>query len=331
MVEGSGWRFPWGTVWSCALLAAILTGALRTFQFSGELAAWSGIGALMVAAVSAFAAMRWLVSWLTGMIAALCIALSSPFVHAARDGLAVLPEGLVLFAFVCVLAGWRNLAPSRNHRSGVGEVFLWLAVAAGALAAVAFAWSLHPRNGLAAALLVLLGLAFGAVTAARVMRGGVPGSWMKVVAAAVMALLTPVGGLFAATLIAPQISGHHAHVDAIGLLRQAIEIKSSDFAGSISTQVNPTLFWLILALSVWGTWRSVRHGFVFWRAQKLPISWLLPLYAIINLALLPQSDPETSLLPMVTSGVLLAVFGIGDFFRGIGQRLILKPPHERTE
>lgn len=323
MEDGGRWRFPWGLAFSLALIAAVLTGLLRVFPAYRAPVSWEGVGAALLIAVAAFLVMRWLVSWLAGMVAAFLITLTPVSAEAARNG-TLLPEGLVLLALACVLAGWRNL-PTPYFRP-----WHWLTLVIGSVGAISFSWTLQPRNGLVAGVIVVAGLLLGTILAL-VLRKHARGSALNIAGGFITAVSAPVCGLLAATVLSGTMTSNRENKDALELLHQAVEINPASTEAFSDRQWNVPFLWLLAALAVWGIWRSFRHGLILWRGNKLPVSWLLLLFAIVNLSLLPQCSRSTALLPVLSSAVLIGVFGVGDFFRRIGQSLILRPPHERVE
>jgi len=313
-------------VLSVALIALVLVGALRIVPIYGAKVSWYGVGADFVVALAAFFILRALVSWFAGMSAALLIALSSPFVHAARYETAVLAEGLVLLALLCVVWGWQWL----ERRSGsLVEALAWLALAAGSVATLALAWVLHATSGLTASLLVLSGFIIAPLFAIR--RQGT--SLWQVAAVITFGLLVPLAGLFAAPVLGEWVGREPANAATFAMLSDSLEIDPTGLYDIVIKfqKGRPMLLWFIIAFTLWGIWRSVRGGLILTRSRKLPLPWLLLLFTSVHLILLPTAGSPASNLPIVSCAVLLGVFGVGDFFRRIGQSLVLRPPDERTD
>jgi hypothetical protein len=324
-MDGS-WQFLLGRLLSAMLIAGALVFALRLTPLYAPALPWSGVLASLVVAYGAFAVMRRLVGWTWGMLAALLITLIPLSVQAARDNV-LLPHGMVLAAFMGVLVGWRILAartfrPVRWFFWGVTLSFI-----------LALTWALQARQGLAASMFALLGMLGGAALALRLLRRGAATSWANAATGIVMAITASLAGLLAAPLVAGMLATDSAPAaDALALLQEAVADSPSNLMPALQHQNSrPIIRWLFGALLLWGVWRSWRHGLILWRSGQLPECWLLLLFAIVNMALPPRGEEPIVLLPLLSSAILIGVFGVGDFFRLIGQSLILRPPHERAE
>ena len=93
--------------------------------------------------------------------------------------------------------------------------------------------------------------------------------------------------------------------------------------------------WVAGLLMFWGLCRSLTRGCQELKRRRPPTAWLLTLYAAAELlgatVLGTGRVQPTAMLPLASLAVVLAVFGVADFFRGISERLILLPPAERQE
>src|SRR5205807_86566 len=95
----------------------------------------------------------------------------------------------------------------------------------------------------------------------------------------------------------------------------------------------PTV-WLTVPLITWGLWCTLRRGWRELKKRRAPTPWMLTLYtAVVAIGLFAPLGENTAVasLSLGCLAVLLAVFGVADFFRGISERLILLPPAERQE
>jgi len=81
-----------------------------------------------------------------------------------------------------------------------------------------------------------------------------------------------------------------------------------------------------------GWWRSLRRGWKCWRRNLPPLAWVLTMFVLVDLAgilLHPPRAAGIALLSFAPVAVLLNVFGVADLAQGLGERLVLSPPHER--
>ena len=84
----------------------------------------------------------------------------------------------------------------------------------------------------------------------------------------------------------------------------------------------------------WGLWCSVRRGWREFKRRQAPVPWLLTLYAVVgglSAVTAWRGNATLVVLELAVLSVLLSVFGVADFFRGISERLILSLPAERQE
>jgi hypothetical protein len=61
------------------------------------------------------------------------------------------------------------------------------------------------------------------------------------------------------------------------------------------------------------------------------VSWAVLVYAaadVLGMALDPDGVRAVSFLPLASLAPLLVVFCVGDLFRGLGERIVLRPPEE---
>jgi hypothetical protein len=89
---------------------------------------------------------------------------------------------------------------------------------------------------------------------------------------------------------------------------------------------------LTVAMMVVGWWRSLRRGWKCWRRNLPPLAWVLTMFVLVDLAgilLHPPRAAGIALLSFAPVAVLLNVFGVADLAQGLGERLVLSPPHER--
>jgi hypothetical protein len=303
-------------------------------------APWATVAAAILASASAFVLGRWQFNYLWGIVLALLVPLHPVFRTSAQTyEPALLGESLVLFALACLIGAWRlTFLPRFAWRS-------WILAAVGLVGALTLAWPVQPRAGLEAAVLTGGGLLLAFLTGLR-RRGRrpvpTPSGW-NLSAAAALALLAPEAGLLLAPHTGPLLG---RYLDPAPLAaddwqvywRAAVTLPDSqDFhlqgftAADLQVWAWP-LAWVVLPLMLWGWWRSFRRGWKQSARRQPPVGWMITFFAAVHLAFAAVPSPggrEGTLLALAVLAVLLVVFWLADLVRGITERLVLAPPHER--
>ncbi len=333
MDESAPRRLPWGLLLTLGLLTLLLLTLPPLRPPTAAVAPWH-----VLLALAAFLVLRWQQGYLWGVLAALLLPLHPLYPQWTKElPQALRAEALELTVLAAVTYGWRlTFAPAFAWKS-------WLAMAAVLIVAGALAWPAWPQSGLVAGLLVLLGLGWAVVLAWRVSRTGGPNgpALSNRLAAVLVSLAAPAAALFLApagaalSSAAPlhwPLAGDAVPEDAAQLLAQALpgsgglELRGF-YRQDLEQWAWPTV-WLALSLTAWGLWSCVRRGFKEAGRRRPPLAWLLLLFALLELACMTL-HAATQFLPLASLAVLLAVFGVGDVARSIGEGLVLEPPGER--
>ena len=340
-------RIPWGLVLAFAALAAVVTIVLSLGPGSERGASWPAIASVVLAGWAMFLSERWLQNYLWGLLAALVFTLHPYVLGWAKAGEVLLwGEALGLVVLAANIASWRILFQKQ---------FLplaWVAIGLILVVGIGLAWSVErriPTNrlpdlrmGLVAALVTVGGLLLGSILAC-VRHKQWTLCWGNVSIAALLSILCPLLGLMLAVARFPVFDGlsnpryGDVTLDACVSLLDATFLPNPDYRGDLSFMVSEmersgVAAILTVAMMVVGWWRSLRRGWKCWRGSQPPLAWLLTLFAVIDLAsivLHPPYAASIALISFAPVAVLLNVFGFADLAQGLGERLVLAPPHER--
>jgi hypothetical protein len=340
-------KIPWGLVLALAALATVVTIVLSLGPGSERGASWPAIASVVLAGWAMFLSERWLQNYLWGLLAALVFTLHPYVLGWANAGEVLLwGEALGLVVLATNIASWRILFQKQFLP------FAWTAIGLILVLGIGFAWSVDRRIRLDR----LPDLRMGLVTASVTMGGLLLGSILACVKhkqwalccgnisiAALLGILCPLLGLALAVGRFPVLInlsrasyGIVTWDDCVALL-EATFLPQPDNRGDVGLMVTEMDRWgwaaiLTLAMMVVGWWRSLRRGWKCWRGGKPPLAWVLTLFALVDLAgiiLHPPPAAGIALLSFAPVAVLLNVFGFADLAQGLGERLILAPPHER--
>jgi hypothetical protein len=331
-----------GLLLTLILLAGVVVLVLQVYAGGDRALSWHGVGSMVLAASCAFLIGRWLHNYFFGVALALFFTLHPLYIKAAQDNVPpLLAQALELGVMTALLAGWRVLFQPR------WPWLTWALVAGVLLLAPALAWPILPRAGLVAASLAGTGMAGGAFLALRRRRLGAALSWLNITCAIFLALAIPPASLFLASVglqYLPLPSGLSVDPnvgnppDALALLQAACRPETPAWENYGLTPADLQSWawpfpWVMLPLMVWGLWRSIRRGWKQSSQGRVPLAWILTLYALTNLvgALLHPASARPGFFPLATLAVLLALFCIWDLFRGLGERLVLAPPEGRVK
>lgn len=330
--------YPWGLWVTLACLTVLVLVILRTFGAAGKFHTHLGESAAILAVGSVFLIGRWLHNSWWGLVNAVVLIAHPLFFHWATDEpQPLLAEALELVVLAATVGGWLLIGNSACNVYWVLIFFL-------STFYTALLWGIKPTNGLVASLLIFMGFLSAALWgfSHRKKTGAYWGNW---VAALLMALASPVVALYVAywggnykwfgTIYQPSVNCPHNPLD---FLLAAVD---PDFASQEIHGLAPAdlerwawpVVWVILPLMVWGLWRSLRRGWKQWQQHQAPLSWLLTLFALLDIAgvaLHPASARATFFLPLASLAVLLSVFCLADLLRGMGERLVLEPPGEKS-
>jgi hypothetical protein len=296
-------------------------------QEDRETQPWTTVAAACVAVQATFLMMRQLHSGLWGLLAAGLLTFH-PFFQtaAANDG----P------AFWAQTSAWATLAAAilaaHLTYSTYFYWFAWLLLVGSLALGPGLSWFWNVPTGLLAALLVVVGLlptAFLGLCFRRQQPAARP-AWPNLLAAAAVSLLAPACGLLLVAL-------YQRPVGATG---------SSSLASEVAALKDwliphPTLdrleswcwpnAWVLGLVALWAIWRSLRRGLKQWRSRQPPLAWQLTLTVLwIGSWLFLLSSHETSGPPLLFTALatLLSVFLAADVWRGLMDRLVLRPPEE---
>ena len=321
---------PWALVAALAVLAAevLILRAIATPP-----TAWQGALGLLAAAATTLILVGWLTHYLWGLAAAVIVPLHPVFAHAAGGQweAALLAPVLQLAVAAAVLGGCRLL------REPAFTMIRWTLAGAVLIGALTLLWPLNPPDGLAASLLVLIGLTAGAVLALQLRRrdaGLRPGN---AIMASLLAWLVPAASYFLASNSARfdflpwQTQPASSETDLDDLLRAAIRFPDANAFSSVWANRNTwawPLDWVVLPLMAYGLWRALRRGFKEKERGRLPLTWMLPLFSVIALLGLERGtgDAASRGATLAALAIVLTVFCFADVARGIGERLVLAPP-----
>jgi hypothetical protein len=341
-------RTPWGSVLALAFLAITLSLAFRLGPGAERPAPWPGVVAAVFAAGAAYLAGQQLLGAAWGIILALLLTLQPPlatWVHA--DARPVLAEALQWTALALMVAGWRLCF--RERLAGLAWLVLFLVLCLDE----ATAWLTQPRAGLVVSLAGGAGLVAASLVALahRLPPVGlrVPSAWNAALGL-VAGLLAPVAGLAAAVGLAVSAAwlgangltvladagGPATGAEALDLLKTAVGGGTAGFAlpGFTAAELGVWCWpspWVTLPLAGWGLWRALRRGRKLAAAGRPPVSWAILVYpaaAVLGMALDPDGVRAVSFLPLASLAPLLVVFCVADLFRGLGERIVLRPPDE---
>jgi hypothetical protein len=322
---------PWHLLLTLSALAGILF-----LIFPGASA--TVLGTAWLAATAVFFLMRWQQNSIWGIIAALAVPLH-PLWHHERTPTPLLAETLELIVLNCVLAGWRLTFLPRF------AWLFWSLTAIGLTLGNALAWATHPRTGLITGFLTISGLLLATVLALRVHRRSLSHrpSWGNLIVAVPVSLVAVTAGFLLVPVVVEVFAGISNSVlqggDPGTLLRAAtdfyfVEFPPPGFSTAESERWGWPSVWLTVPLVLFGLWRSISRGVKELARNKAPLAWGLTLYALLGVLgtlLHPAESKDVVLLRLASLAVLLSVFGVADFVRGITDRLVLAPPEERDQ
>jgi hypothetical protein len=314
--------FPW---WPVLTLAALLTAVALVLRFAGSEAAPADV---VLSAVLLTGAVFMLMRWWQGTpwgVAAAALLLVHPLLWTWSDTFRTEArfEALEIILLALAVATWLLTFESEFRW------LQWLALTAAAFLATfpLFTWALGPRF---VTWFVIVAIVVGVgLRSAQTLRGGariVPGnvvfalSFAPVLFVATLALAYLNTSRYRGTLLWPPEYRDAAPVTLAPWERD-----------QLAKWAWPSL-WLMVPLMAWGLWRTLTRGWSDFKKFRAPISWLLTAYALacaLGAALREDDSLSAHVVALATVAVLLAVFGVADFIRGIGERLILLPPEER--
>ena len=340
-------KFPWGLLLAVMGIAAIDLIVLTLRTESTNDVFWSAAASVVVAGGAMFVCLRWLQNYIWGILAALAFTLHPYVLGWAEAGEVLLwGEALGLVVLAANIASWRILFQKQ---------FLplaWAAIGLILVVGIGFAWSVERRGpvhrlpdlrmGLVTALVTMGGLLLGSIMAC-VKHKQWTLCWGNISIAALLSILCPLLGLALAVGRFPAFDGlsnpSYGHVtwDGCMSLLELTLFPNPDYRGDLSFLVSEmersgVAAILTVAMMVVGWWRSLRRGRKCWRVSQPPLAWLLTLFAVVDLAsivLHPPTAASSALISFAPVAVLLNVFGFADLAKGLGERLVLSPPHER--
>jgi hypothetical protein len=340
-------KIPWGLVLALAALAALVTIVLSLGPGSERGASWPAIVSVVLAGWAMFLSERWLQNYLWGLLAALVFTLHPYVLGWANVGEVLLwGEALGLVVLAANIASWRTLFQKQF------VPLAWAAIALILVLGIGLAWSVEhriPRDRLPD---LRMGLVTASITMGALFLGSMLACmkhkqsslcWGNISVAALLGILCPLLGLVLAVDRFPVFDSLSRRGSepvtwnaCLGLL-EATFLPKTDNGGDLGLIVTEMERWgvaaiLTLAMMVVGFWRSLRRGWKCWRGGKPPLAWVLTLFALVDLAgiiLHPPHAAGIALLSFAPVAVLLNVFGVADLVQGLGERLVLAPPHER--
>lgn len=338
------------------LLLGTLTVAMHGY-WTQPPAHFSALSALVLAVGLLFVVGRHLLNYSLALLLASALLLHPATFQVVRlenNPLAV--EVWPLAALLCLTCLWECLFAS--------EINVLAALTAGVILSLVggLAWLTRARVGLEVALLSWLGLLLPAFLAGRRRRQAPEGQRPhlgNVITGFMLALLTPIAGLLLLPLLAEGLWWCQQHLGPV-LHRPGLNLLPTVAAppeGELDLLAPlggvwqpepwkwvPTGFaeadlerwaWplpaLVLILMVYGLWRCLYTGRRRWPTRHVPLSWLLLLFALVVPACVvinPTGLAGARYYPLTILAVLLALFGVGDYLREVGQRLVLPPPDE---
>jgi len=329
-------KLPWGLLLAFAGLGVVVTVVLALGPGSDHGAPWLAIASVVLAGWAMFLCERWLQNYVWGLVAALVLTLHPYFLRWANTGEVLLwAEALGLVVLAAIISSWRILFQKSF------SPLAWIAIALIVTSSIGIAWILEPRMGLVTGILTLGALLLGSILAIRKHREASL-CWGNISAAGFLAFLGPLGGLALAVVVMPHWHGFPRstalpEICTVWDLMDAGFLPPADSRGDLSLMVTEMERWgwsaiLTVAMMVVGWWRSLRRGWKCWRRNLPPLAWVLTMFVLVDLAgilLHPPRAAGIALLSFAPVAVLLNVFGVADLAQGLGERLVLSPPHER--
>jgi hypothetical protein len=327
---------PWGSVLTLVALAIAL---LRTFPNDREtdlLLAPLNLWAAFVIVAAVFLIERRLNRYFWGLVAAVLLivhpSFQRQFVQSGNP--ALLAEGLVLATLACTFLTWDlTVLPDLAWWS-------WLVVNVALCLCIGTAWVVQAPAGLRAAVVAGLGsgLAFFIGRWRPIDQPASPPSRWNAAAAAATAIVATVGGF----LLIPRLAWVAAWLQSatpnsakgsLALLSASLQASRDqpwrEFSPHQLAEWCWPFVWVVLPMLAWAIWRTLRRGWELWRRGQAPLPWLLSLYTVLTVlagGLLPAGDPRTAIVTLTPLVVLLFVFWVADLFRGVMERLVLRPP-----
>lgn len=360
--SGRARLLPWGSVLTIVVLTAVLVWAFPinptpTSLPAAQRQAWANyvqavfpeapdtawlpplnLAAALITVGSVFLIERRLQRYLWAVAAALLLIwhplFQLQFVQAANP--ALMAEALLFAALACTFLAWDlTFLPAFALRG-------WLVTAVGLTLCVGLAWVAQPTTGLRTALLAGGGLWLAYALTRRLRRRASqpPLSAWNLRAAVTVGTLAPVGGF----LLVPRLIRMFAWLgvavptpstDLLAQLRAALPTLPTaawrEFSTSYLAQWCWPSVWLAVPVLAWALWRTLRRGWKQWRQNQPPLPWLLALFAVFILfsaPVLPAGEDSAALLARTALATLLFVFWVADLFRGMVERLVLRPPED---
>ncbi|MGF1580697.1 MAG: hypothetical protein ACFCD0_15150 [Gemmataceae bacterium] len=90
-------------------------------------------------------------------------------------------------------------------------------------------------------------------------------------------------------------------------------------------------FWVVVGLMAWGVWRSIARTWTQVAGGQQPMAALSVLFVVSHVLgcwLQPSAMKLLNFVPLATLSVFLSVYGVGDLFHGLTEKLTLHPPDE---
>jgi hypothetical protein len=323
-------RLTWGSALTVAGLAVLVIAVLRGQLDGREPAGWLATGAAVLAVAAVFLLGRGFQQYLWGVAAGVLLIIHPWFaVHATRANDSVLvAEALVLAVLAATqTAGRLTFLPRFAWYS-------WAGMGAALCLGVWLAWTSAPPMAVLAIALAAGGLLLAAILGIRVGRqagAATPSRW-NLAAAGLVAVAAVGVGLFASYGQTPDGSA-----GGVSRLLHGIPPVRANLTGVFSrdavTRWGWPTAWVMLPLTAWALWRTVRRGWMDWARGRAPTPWLLTLAAVLivlHAVLWPVDDALFPAWPLTAVTVLLVVFCVADVLAQIGNRLVLHPPEEKA-
>ncbi len=339
-------KAPWGFLFSALVLFGVALWQYQPFPLYAP-TAWGVCGPILACGLALCLASRGILHpfWclVVGVLFLFHPILLQPETAAFERGLLVETGLLVGLAFL--FAMWHLAGKTNNQLVSMSGLWIVAMVLGG------WIWLVHPYAGLVATISSVVSLlVFCATVPVASGRGKQRPATLNVIAM----------GLFGvASVVAPFLLAHGLTELGVFLKEQGVQIgaviPATEFVSlesMLATSLEPSgqglvsgwqpdqrgrwiwgNFWVIVALMGWGLWRSLARSWTQAANRTQPSASSLAIFVCTHVLaswLQPRAMTELSFVPLATFSIFLPVYGIGDLFHGLKEKLTLHPPDDES-